>query len=518
MQYTDKAAKTGVFATLSYLVLWGNELIMEKREQFSSRLGFILVSAGCAIGLGNVWKFPYMCGQYGGGIFIAFYLLFLVIMGIPIIVSEFAMGRGSKSGIATAFTMLEPQGQTWHKFRWFCMAGSYILMMFYTVACGWMLYYAYMMITGQVTGISAEAIPLVFTDMLADPQTMVLWMTITIVFSFGVCAMGVQRGVERVSKWMMICLIILMVILAVNSVTLDGAMEGVRFFLVPDWEQVQTVGLDAVIFGALTQSFFTLGIGIGSMAIFGSYLDDKRSLTGEAVHIVLLDTFVAMTAGFIVIPACFAYGIEPNSGPPLLFITLTSVFNDMPFGRLWGSAFFVFMSFAALSTVITMFENQIAFGMDMLNWNRKKSVLTNLAAMLVLAMPAALGYNILSDIQPLGADSTILDFEDFIVSDNLLPIGGAVILLFCTSKHGWGFEHFLSEANRGTGLKFPAWVRLYMSYVLPVVLLVLYIRGFLSKISSLSADARLIWIALAAAYIGFTAWIVCKKRPKTTEQ
>ena len=487
---------------------------MEKREQFSSRLGFILVSAGCAIGLGNVWKFPYMCGQYGGGIFIAFYLLFLVIMGIPILVSEFAMGRGSKAGIATAFSALEPEGQTWHKFRWFCMAGSYILMMFYTVACGWMLYYAYMMITGQITGIAGEAVPQVFTNMLADPQTMVFCMVVTVVFSFGVCAMGVQNGVERVSKWMMICLIVLMVVLAINSVSLDGAGAGVKFFLVPDWEQVKKVGLDAVIFGALTQSFFTLGIGIGSMAIFGSYLDDKRSLTGEAVHIVLLDTFVAMTAGFIVIPACFAYGIEPDSGPPLLFITLTSVFNDMPLGRLWGSAFFVFMSFAALSTVITMFENQIAFGMDMLHWSRKKSVLINLVAMLILALPAALGYNVLSGIQPLGAGSTILDFEDFIVSDNLLPIGGAVILLFCTSKHGWGFDRFIEEANRGSGLKFPRWTRVYMNYVLPMVLVILYIRGFMSKISGLSGGGRLIWTGIAAVYIGFAIYVVRKKEAK----
>ena len=487
---------------------------MEKRERFSSRLGFILVSAGCAIGLGNVWKFPYMCGENGGAVFILIYLLFLVIMGLPILVSEFAIGRASQRGIATALSELEPADRHWHMFRWFCMAGSIILMMFYTVACGWMLNYAFRMITGTMTGLPAEEVPLQFVNMLASPGTMVFWTVITVVFCFAICACGVQQGVERVSKWMMICLLVLMVILAIHSVLIPGAVEGIKFYLVPDFQRVREVGLINVVFAALTQAFFTLGIGVGSMAIFGSYLDDKRSLTGEAVHIILLDTFVALTAGFIIIPACFAYGIRPDSGPPLLFITLTSVFNDMPMGRLWGSAFFLFMSFAALTTVVAMFENQISFSVDMLGWTRKKSVAVNLCAMLVLTLPAALGYNVLSAFEPLGPGTAVLDFEDFIVSDNLLPIGGAMMLLFCSAKHGWGFDNFLEEANRGEGMKFPVKFRGYMTYVLPTVLVVLYFRGFTAKIANVGPTGRMIYIVCAAIYVAFVAYIVFGKRRK----
>ena len=491
---------------------------MEKREQFSSRLGFILVSAGCAIGLGNVWKFPYMCGENGGALFILIYLAFLVVMGIPILVSEFAIGRASKKGIARALSVLEPEDRTWHKFRWFCMAGSIILMMFYTVACGWMLNYAYRMITGTMTGLPAADIPLQFTNMLSSPSTMVFWTVITVVIGFSVCAIGMQNGVERVSKWMMLCLLAIMVVLAINSVTMPGAMEGIKFYLVPDFAKVREVGLINVVFAALTQSFFTLGIGVGSMAIFGSYLDDQRSLTGEAVNIVLLDTFVALTAGFIIIPACFAYGIRPDSGPPLLFITLASVFNDMPFGRIWGSAFFVFMSFAALTTVIAMFENQISFSMDMLGWSRKKSVLVNLVAMLLLTLPAALGYNLLSWFAPLGEGTAVLDFEDFIVSDNLLPIGGAVMIMFCTAKHGWGFDNFIEEANRGKGIKFPKCAKFYMSYIMPTILVLLYVRGFISKTANASHSMQIVFYFLACVYVVFVAYIVFNKKGKRKNQ
>ena len=367
---------------------------MEKREQFGSRLGFILVSAGCAVGIGNVWKFPYMCGQYGGAAFILIYLVFLAILGLPIIVCEFAVGRGSGKSVALAFSELEPEGGRWHGYRWFCMAGNYLLMMFYTMVCGWMLYYAFQSATGALSGLNPEQVGNAFGGMLVQPYTMLFWTFVTIVVAFGICAMGLKNGVEKITKVMMICMIVLMMVLAIHSVTLSGAGEGIRFYLVPDFSKVREAGLGNVVFGAMSQAFFTLSVGIGAMTIFGSYLNRDRSLTGEAVNIVLLDTLVALMAGFIVIPACFAYGVEPDAGPSLLFITLPNVFNDMPGGRLWGTAFFIFMSFAALSTVVAVFENIVAFAMDALGWNRKKAVAVNFIALSLLSVPAILGFNV----------------------------------------------------------------------------------------------------------------------------
>ncbi len=480
---------------------------MEKREQFGSRLGFVLVSAGCAVGLGNVWKFPYMCGQYGGAAFILIYLVFLAILGLPIIVCEFAVGRGSKKSIALAFSELEPEGGRWHHYRWFCMAGNYLLMMFYTMVCGWMLYYMVQTAAGNLTGVDAAQVSSAFSGMLSQPGTMSFWMLVSIIVSFGICVLGLKNGVEKITKVMMLCLIVLMMALAVHSVTLTGAGEGIRFYLVPDFAKVKAVGVGNVVFGALSQAFFTLSIGIGAMAIFGSYLNDKRSLTGEAIQIVLLDTFVALMAGLIVIPACFAYNVEPDAGPPLLFVTLPNVFNDMAGGRIWGTAFFAFMSFAALSTVIAVFENIVSFAMDGLGWSRKKAVAVNFVAVTLLSMPAVLGFNLWSSIQPMGAETTIMDLEDFLVSDNLLPIGSLVFILFCAGKYGWGFDRFALEANKGEGMKFPEKARFYVRFILPVIVAIIYLKGYYDKFSKLSMGAFIGWMTVAVAYLLFVFWL-----------
>ena len=478
---------------------------MEKREQFASRLGFVLVSAGCAVGLGNVWKFPYMCGQYGGAAFILIYLVFLAILGLPIIVCEFAIGRGSKKSVAKAFAELEPENGRWHHYRWLCMAGNYLLMMFYTMVCGWMLYYMVQMASGQLTGVDAAQVGAAFSGMLSQPGTMTFWMLVTVVVSFGICALGLKNGVEKITKVMMIGLIVLMMALAVHSVTLSGAGEGIRFYLVPDFAKVKAVGIGNVVFGALSQAFFTLSIGIGAMAIFGSYLDDSRSLTGEAMQIVLLDTLVALMAGFIVIPACFAYGVEPDAGPPLLFVTLPNVFNDMAGGRVWGTAFFAFMSFAALSTVVAVFENIVSFAMDGLGWSRKKAVAVNFVAVAILSMPAVLGFNLWSGIQPLGEGTTIMDLEDFLVSDNLLPIGSLVFILFCAGKYGWGFDRFTQEANKGEGMHFPAKAYIYVRFILPVIVGIIYLKGYYDKFSD--SGRLLAWMAVAVLYLLFVFWL-----------
>ena len=480
---------------------------MEKREQFGSRLGFILVSAGCAVGIGNVWKFPYMCGQYGGAAFILIYLVFLAILGLPIIVCEFAVGRGSGKSVALAFSELEPEGGRWHGYRWFCMAGNYLLMMFYTMVCGWMLYYAFQSATGALSGLNPEQVGNAFGGMLVQPYTMLFWTFVTIVVAFGICAMGLKNGVEKITKVMMICMIVLMMVLAIHSVTLSGAGEGVRFYLVPDFSKVREAGLGNVVFGAMSQAFFTLSVGIGAMTIFGSYLNRDRSLTGEAVNIVLLDTLVAMMAGFIVIPACFAYGVEPDAGPSLLFITLPNVFNDMPGGRLWGTAFFIFMSFAALSTVVAVFENIVAFAMDALGWNRKKAVAVNFIALSLLSVPAILGFNVWGGCQPLGAGSTIMDLEDFLVSDNLLPIGSLVFVLFCTSRYGWGFDRFLEECNQGEGMKLSKGLRVYMTYLLPLLVIVIYLKGIYGRFSVKGTGVLILWMVIALAYIGYVFWL-----------
>ena len=454
---------------------------MKERETFGSRLGFILVSAGCAIGLGNVWKFPYMAGKYGGAAFILIYLIFLVLLGLPVLVCEFAVGRASRKSTARAFHDLEPEDANFHNFSYMSMVSNYVLMMFYTMVAGWMLYYCYAMAAGKLDGKDSAQVADYFTGLQDSAGTMTLWMIIVVVLSFGVCSLGVQRGLEKITKVMMICLLALIVVLAVHSLTLDGAMEGVKFYLVPDFAAMAEIGIGNVIFGALSQAFFTLSIGAGSMTIFGSYLGKDRSLLGESLHITILDTFVALMAGLIIIPACFAFGVEPGAGPGLVFITLPNVFNQMTGGKIWGALFFLFMSFASLSTVIAVFENIISYSMDRKGWSRGKAVIVNMVAMILLSLPAVFGFNILSGIQPLGAGTNIMDLEDFIVSNNLLPLGSLCYVLFCTSRYGWGFKNFLKEANCGEGISFPKQVGFYVSYIIPVIILVIFIQGYISK-------------------------------------
>ena len=451
------------------------------REKFSSRLGFILISAGCAIGLGNVWRFPYITGKYGGAAFVLFYIFFLLILGMPIMVAELAVGRASQKSLAKSFDTLEPKGSKWHVYKWFGIAGNYLLMMFYTTIAGWMLYYMVKMAAGKFNGLNAEEIGTAFGAMTQNPGVMTLFMVIVVVLCFGVCAMGLQRGVERITKVMMICLLFMMLILAVNSVALKGAGEGLKFYLLPDFSKVQENGIWNVLYAAMGQSFFTLSLGIGALAIFGSYIGKERRLTGEAVSIMALDTFVALVAGLIIFPACFAYGVDPGEGPSLIFVTLPNVFNAMPLGQLWGTLFFVFMFFAAASTVIAVFENIISFAVDLTGCTRKKAVLVNMIAIIVLSMPCVLGFNLWSGFMPLGAGSNVLDLEDFIVSNNLLPLGSLVYLLFCVTRYGWGWKKFQAEANEGIGIKFPGWLRVYCKYILPLIVLFIFVWGYLAK-------------------------------------
>lgn len=470
---------------------------MATREKFGSRLGFILVSAGCAIGIGNVWKFPYITGMYGGAAFILMYLVFLVVLGLPILVCEFSVGRGSQMGMGKAFDKLEPKGTKWHHLKWISILGSYLLMMFYTMVGGWMLYYAYMEATGKFAGLGDDAVAGVFNTMLSSPDVMTLWTVIAIVISFATCILGLQKGVEKITKVMMLLLLALMIVLAINSVFLPNASKGIEFYLVPDFNSVAEKGFGNAIFAAMSQAFFTLSLGIGAMEIFGSYLDRKKRITGEAVNIVLLDTFVALMAGFIIIPACFAFDVEPDSGPSLLFITLPKLFNNMAGGRIWGTLFFIFMSFAALSTIIAVFENIVAMFMDMVGWDRKKAVGINFVLITALSMPAILGYNLLSGVQPLGDGSTIMDLEDFLVSSNLLPLGSLVFVMFCVRKNGWGFENFLKEANKGEGIKFPHWIRLYMQYILPVIVTIIYLKGYYDTFKAKGTGMLIGWMCFA---------------------
>ena len=452
-----------------------------EREKFSTRLGFILISAGCAIGLGNVWRFPYIVGEYGGAAFVLIYLAFLVALGLPIIVMEYSVGRASQKSAALSFDVLEPKGTKWHLNKYLAMAGNYILMMFYTTVGGWMVYYFVKMAAGGFEGLDAEQVGGVFSGLLADPVTMTGYMVFTVVVCFLICAGGLQKGVERITKVMMLCLFALMVVLAVNSVLLEGGEAGLEFYLKPDFGKMAEAGFREAVFAALGQSFSTLSIGIGALAIFGSYIGKEKRLAGEAVSVLVLDTFVAFMAGLIIFPACFAYGIEADSGPSLIFVTLPNVFNHMAGGRVWGTLFFLFMSFAAYSTVIAVFQNIISFATDLTGCSIKKAAMANMAAVILLSMPCVLGFNVWSSIQPLGAGSTIQDLEDFIVSNNLLPIGSMIYLLFCTRKCGWGFENFLKEANAGEGLKFPRGVRFYVSYVLPVIVFAIFLQGYWAK-------------------------------------
>lgn len=480
-----------------------------EREKFSSRLGFILVSAGCAIGLGNVWKFPYMCGQYGGAAFILIYLVFLAILGFPIMVCEFSVGRGSQKSCATSFKVLEPEGTRWHTYSYIGMAGNYLLMMFYTTVAGWMLYYFWRCLTGEFTNtpLNTEQISEKFNTLLQSPATLTFWMIVTVILAFGICSLGVQKGVEKITKIMLLLLLGLIVILAIHSTLLPGAKAGIRFYLVPDFHSMVEKGIGNVIFAAMSQAFFTLSIGMGSMAIFGSYLDKSRSLTGEALSITILDTFVALMAGLIIIPACFAYGIEPDAGPSLIFITLPNIFNQMSGGRIWGSLFFLFLSFAALSTVIAVFENIISFAIDLWGWSRKKAVLVNIIAIIVLSMPCILGYNILAGFHPLGSGTTIMDLEDFLISSNVLPLGSLVYVMFCTTRYGWGFDNFLAEADSGNGLRFPYHLRWHMTYIIPIVVVFIYLKGYYDLFAPQGLQYLIPWMCIALLVLAFIFFI-----------
>ena len=486
-----------------------------KREKFGSRLGFILVSAGCAIGIGNVWKFPYICGVYGGAAFILIYLAFLLILGIPVLVCEFAVGRGSRKSVAQSFEKLAPSRTLWHRLKYIGIFGCYLLMMFYTMVGGWMMYYCYRSLRGEFTKASPDQIADAFGGMLLDLPTMAFWTVLICIIGFAVCMLGLKSGVERITKWMMAALLLIMLVLAVHSVFLDGAVEGIRFYLVPDFQKMLENGIGNVVFAALSQAFFTLSLGIGAMLIFGSYLDRSHSLTGEAVSITALDTFVALTAGFIVIPACFAYGIEPGAGPSLVFITLPNIFAQMPGGFLWSSLFFLFLTFAALSTIIAVFENIIAFDMDLFGWSRKKSVLVSAVLIILLSMPAVLGYNVLSMIQPLGEGSTIMDLEDFIVSNNLLPLGSLGYVLFCTRGNGWGWDAFLKEANAGFGIRFPQGLRAYVAYGIPVIITVIYLKGYYDKFAPQGTAVLVGWMAAALLFLGFVFYCGGKGKKKS---
>lgn len=452
-----------------------------EREKLSSRLGFILISAGCAIGLGNVWRFPHITGQYGGAAFVLIYLFFLLILGLPIMTMEFSVGRASRLSVAKSFEKLEPKGTKWHIFGYFAMIANYLLMMFYTTIGGWMLLYFVKMASGEFVGKNPGEIVTIFENMVASPETLIIWMIITVLLGFGICAMGLQKGVEKITKIMMSSLFVIMVVLVIRAVTLPGASEGLKFYLLPDFKKMAEAGVFEVVSAAMGQAFFTLSIGIGSMAIFGSYIDKDRALLGESLNILTLDTLVAILSGLIIFPACFSFGVSADSGPNLVFITLPNIFNSMAGGRIWGTLFFIFMSFAALSTVIAVFENIISFAMDLWHFSRKKAVIINIFLIIILSLPCALGFNVLSGITPLGAGSNIMDLEDFIVSNNLLPLGSLVYLIFCTTRYGWGWDNFINEANTGKGLKFPKWLRIYVIYIMPLIVLFVFIQGYISK-------------------------------------
>ncbi|WP_026666065.1 sodium-dependent transporter [Butyrivibrio sp. FC2001] len=450
----------------------------EERGSFGSRLGFILVSAGCAIGIGNVWKFPYVAGANGGAVFVLFYLVFLVLMGIPVMTMELAIGRASGKTVVRGYQKLQKKGQHWHIHGWLCMLGCYLLMMYYTTVSGWMVDYFFKFASGQFSRIDPENVGDVFTSMLADPEEMGIFMALTVIFGFGVLSLGVADGLERVNKIMMIGLLALIIVLAGHSLTLSNAAEGVKFYLLPDWNRAMEVGIGKVISAAMNQAFFTLSLGIGAIEIFGSYMSKDHTLTGEAVRICALDTFVALIAGLIIFPACFSFNVEPGQGPSLIFITLPRVFMNMNMGRIWGTLFFVFMTFASFSTVTAVFENLVAFLSDNFGWSRGKSILVNGAFILIASIPCVLGYNVWSDLHIIGARD-VLDSEDFIVSNLLLPGGSLIFLLFCTTKFGWGFDKYLAETNTGSGRQMPAFLKNYFKFVLPILILIILIQGLI---------------------------------------
>ncbi len=448
-----------------------------KRESLGSRLGFILLSAGCAIGIGNVWKFPYMAGRYGGGAFVLVYLFFLAILGIPVMTMEFAMGRASRKSPVRMYQEIEPKGSKWHLHGYAAMAGNYLLMMFYTSVTAWMLQYFVKMAKGDFVGADSAMVETIFNNMLAQPKTLTIYMIVVVLLGFGVCAVGLQNGLERVTKVLMLALLGLMLILAVNSMFMDGGVEGLRFYLLPDFQRMADIGVGNVIVGAMNQAFFTLSLGMGSMAIFGSYINKERTLLGESVNVAVLDTFVAFCSGLIIFPACFAYDVEVGSGPSLIFITLPNIFNDMSMGRFWGSLFFIFLSFAALSTIFAVFENILSCTMDLFHWSRKKACLVNAIAMIFLSMPCILGFSVWKNIQIAGKN--IMDMEDFAVSNLLLPIGSLLFVLFCTTRYGWGWDKFMAEANEGKGLKVAGWMRPYVTFVLPIIVTIILVLGLI---------------------------------------
>ncbi len=449
-----------------------------KRDSFQSRLGFLLVSAGCAIGIGNVWRFPYVAGQNGGGLFVVFYLLFLLVMGVPVLTMELAVGRASRKGAVQGYQALEKPGSKWHIHGWFCIAGCYLLMMYYTTVAGWMLDYFFRFLTGAFSGLEGEAVSGVFGQMLQNPVEMTVFMVAIVLLGFAVVSFGLRKGLERISKFMMAALLLLIIMLAVNSCLLPGAGEGVKFYLLPDLARAKEQGFFSVITAAMNQSFFTLSLGIAAMEIFGSYMTRENTLPGEAVRICLLDTFVALMSGLIIFPASFSFGVQPDSGPSLIFVTLPNVFANMAGGRLWGTLFFLFMTFASFTTVIAVFENLLSNCIDMFGWSRRKAVVINCLFVLVASMPCLLGYNVLSDLRLIGGRD-VLDTEDFLVSNLLLPLGSLVYLLFCTTKWGWGFDNYLAEANTGKGLKLSPKLKPFFQFVLPVLILVIFLSGIL---------------------------------------
>ena len=452
-----------------------------EREKLKSRLGFILISAGCAIGIGNVWKFAYMAGQGGGGFFVLLYLLFLVMLGIPIMSMEFAVGRASQKSPAQAYKALEKAGQKWHIHGYIALIGNYLLMMFYTTVAGWMLYYFYLTSTGKFVGLNTDGVANVFSEMLQKPVTMTICMLIIVVVGFFICSIGLQNGLEKVTKVMMVALLAIMVILAINSFFMKGAKEGLSFYLIPSIERAKAAGIGNTAVGAMNQAFFTLSIGIGAMAIFGSYIGKDRSLLGESVTIAALDTFVAITSGLIIFPACFTFGVDQTQGPIFVFITLPIIFNNIPLGRVWGSLFFVFMTFAAFSTVLAVFENIVSCCMELTGFNRKKSSIVNMILVALLSMPCVLGFNLWS-FDWLGVfGGSFLDFEDFLVSNIWLPLGSLIYLLFCTSKFGWGWKNYKEEANTGKGIKIHNWMRVYLTYILPLIVLFIFAFGIYDK-------------------------------------
>ena len=449
-----------------------------ERESFKSRLGFILVSAGCAIGIGNVWRFPYVAGENGGGLFVLLYLVFLVLMGIPVLTMELAVGRASRKSAVLGYKKLEKPKSKWHIHGWFCMLGCYLLMMYYTTVSGWMTSYFYKFATGTFeSGMTSEQVSGVFSQLQSNPIEMVIWMAIITILGFLVCSRGIQKGIEKVSKVMMIALLVLILALAVNSILLSGAGEGLKFYLVPDFEKVSEIGIGKIVSAAMNQSFFTLSLGIAAMEIFGSYMSKDDTLPGESVKICALDTFVAIMAGLIIFPACFSYGVEPDQGPALIFITLPNVFVNMAGGRIWGTLFFLFMTFACFSTIIAVFENIISFCIDMFKISRTKSVIINAVIILIASLPCVFGFNIWSGFELFGQN--VLGMEDFLVSNILLPVGSLIYLLFCVTKFGWGFDNYLTECNTGKGMKFARFLKPYFQFVLPILVLIVLVQGFI---------------------------------------